>query len=156
MSLQFLAPGVATWTGGFSLCQPDHCLCMNLARSFSVTRCAKGAPYLGSYYVIFGSESNKMPVYEYSCKKCGRLVEVYQRISEPPLKKCKHCSGKLQKLISHSSFHLKGTGWYATDYTNGSGGLASSTQERAKKTSEEKRKQKANKPSSSKEGSNSV
>ncbi|MBW2601984.1 MAG: zinc ribbon domain-containing protein [Deltaproteobacteria bacterium] len=97
-----------------------------------------------------------MPVYEYSCKKCGRFVEVYQRIAEPPLKKCKHCSGKLQKLISQSSFHLKGTGWYATDYANGSGNFASPTQGEAKKTSEEKGKKTANKPGSSKEGSNSV
>lgn len=59
-----------------------------------------------------------MPIYEYECSKCGRIDEVLQKFSDKPLIKCKHCSGKLHKLISHSSFHLKGTGWYITDYTN--------------------------------------
>jgi putative FmdB family regulatory protein len=59
-----------------------------------------------------------MPLYEYECSKCGRIDEVLQKFSDKPQAKCKHCSGKLHKLISHSSFHLKGTGWYITDYAN--------------------------------------
>lgn len=59
-----------------------------------------------------------MPIYEYECSKCGKIEEVFQKFSNKPLVKCKHCSGKLHKLISHSSFHLKGTGWYVTDYAN--------------------------------------
>jgi putative FmdB family regulatory protein len=59
-----------------------------------------------------------MPIYEYECSKCGRIDEVIQKFSDKPLATCKHCSGKLHKLISHSSFHLKGTGWYVTDYAN--------------------------------------
>jgi len=59
-----------------------------------------------------------MPIYEYECSKCGRIDEVLQKFSDRPLGKCRHCSGKLHKLISHSSFHLKGTGWYITDYAN--------------------------------------
>jgi len=59
-----------------------------------------------------------MPIYEYECSKCGRIDEVIQKFSDKPLAKCKYCSGKLHKLISHSSFHLKGTGWYVTDYAN--------------------------------------
>jgi len=58
----------------------------------------------------------KMPIYEYECAQCGKIDEVLQKFSDKPLKKCKRCSGKLHKLISHSSFHLKGTGWYVTDY----------------------------------------
>ncbi len=57
-----------------------------------------------------------MPVYEYQCSSCGRIEEAFQKISEPPLVTCAHCSGPLKKLISHSSFHLKGSGWYVTDY----------------------------------------
>lgn len=56
-----------------------------------------------------------MPIYEYNCKKCGEF-DVTQRITEPELKKCPTCGRKVTKLISHSAFHLKGTGWYATDY----------------------------------------
>ena len=59
-----------------------------------------------------------MPIYEYECTKCSRTEEVMQKFSDKPLTKCKHCSGKLHKLISQSSFHLKGTGWYVTDYAN--------------------------------------
>jgi len=59
-----------------------------------------------------------MPIYEYECSKCAKIEEVFQKFSDKPLVKCKHCSGKLHKLISHSSFHLKGTGWYVTDYAN--------------------------------------
>jgi putative FmdB family regulatory protein len=57
-----------------------------------------------------------MPVYEYQCTECGQIQEVFQKISEPPLETCSHCKGHLKKLISQSSFHLKGSGWYVTDY----------------------------------------
>ena len=57
-----------------------------------------------------------MPIYEFQCGQCGKVEEVIQKFSDKPLTKCKHCSGKLNKLISHSAFHLKGTGWYVTDY----------------------------------------
>lgn len=57
-----------------------------------------------------------MPIYEYECIKCGRQTEVWQKISDPDVAKCEHCKGKMRKLISQSAFHLKGTGWYVTDY----------------------------------------
>jgi len=57
-----------------------------------------------------------MPIYEYKCKRCGKKLETIQRFSDLPLQKCPECSGKLEKLLSQSSFHLKGTGWYVTDY----------------------------------------
>ena len=56
-----------------------------------------------------------MPIYEYNCKRCGDF-ETTQRISEDPLKKCPTCGAKVTKLISTSAFHLKGSGWYMTDY----------------------------------------
>ena len=59
-----------------------------------------------------------MPIYEYECTKCGKIEEEIQKFSDKPMTKCKHCSGKLHKLISQNSFHLKGTGWYVTDYAN--------------------------------------
>jgi len=66
-----------------------------------------------------------MPIYEYECTKCGRIEEAIQKFSDRPLTKCTHCAGRLQKLVSHSSFHLKGTGWYATDYAGKSGNATS-------------------------------
>lgn len=59
-----------------------------------------------------------MPVYEYKCTQCGRIEEVIQKFSDKALTNCRRCEGKLQKLISQSSFHLKGTGWYVTDYSH--------------------------------------
>jgi putative FmdB family regulatory protein len=60
-----------------------------------------------------------MPIYEYECSKCGKVFEVFQRITEEPLTKCKFCEGQVNRLISQCSFHLKGTGWYVTDYKQG-------------------------------------
>ena len=57
-----------------------------------------------------------MPIYEYQCQKCEKTFELLQNINDPPLKQCRYCNGKVEKLISLSSFQLKGTGWYATDY----------------------------------------
>ena len=57
-----------------------------------------------------------MPLYEYECKGCDRVFEVLQRMNEEPLKKCIHCGGVVEKLISKSSFQFKGSGWYITDY----------------------------------------
>ena len=60
-----------------------------------------------------------MPIYEYQCEKCGEVFEVTQKISDPPLKKHDSCgSKKVKKLISQTSFQLKGGGWYVTDYAN--------------------------------------
>jgi putative FmdB family regulatory protein len=56
-----------------------------------------------------------MPIYEYDCQKCGTF-ETTQKITEKPLSKCPTCKGKVKKLISNTSFQLKGTGWYVTDY----------------------------------------
>ena len=56
-----------------------------------------------------------MPIYEYRCRKCGEF-EVTQRITATPLSRCPTCRGKVTKLISNTSFHLKGSGWYITDY----------------------------------------
>jgi len=62
-----------------------------------------------------------MPIYEYECSQCGNVLEVLQKFSDAPLKVCEHCSGSLHKIVSQSSFHLKGTGWYVTDYNTRSG-----------------------------------
>ena len=70
-----------------------------------------------------------MPIYEYECTKCGQIEEALQRFSDKPLSKCRQCSGKLSRLISQSSFHLKGSGWYVTDYA----GKSKNTSSKSKK-----------------------
>ena len=57
-----------------------------------------------------------MPIYEYKCGKCNEKFEVFQGITDGEVKTCKFCGGPVNKLISLSSFHLKGSGWYVTDY----------------------------------------
>lgn len=57
-----------------------------------------------------------MPIYEYQCNNCQRVIEVVQKFSDKPLNRCPACSGRVTRLISNCSFHLKGTGWYVTDY----------------------------------------
>jgi len=66
-----------------------------------------------------------MPLYEYLCEACGRTSEVLRRFDDPPLESCPHCGGKVKKQMSAPAFHLKGSGWYATDYAKKSGGDAS-------------------------------
>ena len=59
-----------------------------------------------------------MPVYEYECPACEHVFEVQQRMTDEPLKSCPDCQGEVKKLISASSFQLKGGGWYADGYSN--------------------------------------
>ncbi|MEN8154004.1 MAG: FmdB family zinc ribbon protein [Acidobacteriota bacterium] len=57
-----------------------------------------------------------MPIYEYKCRECNEIIEVLQKINSEPLEYCTKCNGKVEKLISSSSFQFKGNGWYVTDY----------------------------------------
>ena len=69
-----------------------------------------------------------MPLYEYQCSKCGRVFEVIQKFSDDPLTTHEDCGGKVEKLLSAPAFHLKGSGWYVTDYAkSGSGGESKSS-----------------------------
>jgi putative FmdB family regulatory protein len=91
-----------------------------------------------------------MPIYEYECTKCGQIEEVLQKFSEKPLSKCKHCSGKLHKLISQSTFHLKGSGWYVTDYAKKNNLTPSTNKKKEKKPTESKDSSKSSAKESSK------
>jgi putative FmdB family regulatory protein len=57
-----------------------------------------------------------VPLYEYECQKCGRRTEKIENVSGPHLKKCPHCGGKVEALISAPAIQFKGSGWYVTDY----------------------------------------
>jgi putative FmdB family regulatory protein len=92
-----------------------------------------------------------MPIYEYQCTHCGKIFEIFQKISDEPLKKCRICKGTLHKLISQCSFHLKGTGWYVTDYktpvssVNGSGNGGKTADKKEEKTADKKEEKTADK-----------
>ncbi|MBM7116569.1 FmdB family zinc ribbon protein [Archangium primigenium] len=74
-----------------------------------------------------------MPIYEYSCSSCGKTIDVLQKISDPTPEKCTACGAQasLSRVVSRSSFHLKGGGWYKDLYgstnTSGSSGGSSSS-----------------------------
>lgn len=81
-----------------------------------------------------------MPIYEYGCKNCGYEWEEMQRITADPLTDCPECNApQAQRLISRTSFVLKGSGWYVTDYGRGNDGQPkSSANDNKEKSSESK------------------
>ncbi len=64
-----------------------------------------------------------MPIYEYACGKCGHEVELMQKVSDPPPAKCEKCgSKKMSRVVSRTSFQLKGGGWYKDLYSSSTPG----------------------------------
>jgi putative FmdB family regulatory protein len=57
-----------------------------------------------------------MPLYEYQCQKCRHRFERIQRFSDPLVKKCPECGGKVEQLLSAPAVQFRGSGWYVTDY----------------------------------------
>ncbi|MBZ5698083.1 MAG: zinc ribbon domain-containing protein [Acidobacteriia bacterium] len=88
-----------------------------------------------------------MPLYEYRCLKCERHIEKIEKLGGPNLKKCPHCGGKVESVITAPAIQFKGTGWYVTDYgrkTSGGDGSKSEPSEKSEKT--EKSSKSASKP----------
>jgi putative FmdB family regulatory protein len=81
-----------------------------------------------------------VPLYEYKCLKCGRRTEKIEPVSGPHLKKCPHCGGKVEALISASAIQFKGSGWYVTDYAGKSSGVDKSEKSKDEKPSTDKNK----------------
>ncbi len=90
-----------------------------------------------------------MPIYEYECSACGHHEEVIQNFSDKPLTKCPGCSGKMNKLISQSAFHLKGSGWYVTDYADSKKPPASPDREKPDREQSDKENSGKEKPEAS-------
>jgi putative FmdB family regulatory protein len=57
-----------------------------------------------------------VPLYEYKCLKCGRHTDKIEPVAGPHLKKCPHCGGKVESVITAPAIKFKGSGWYVTDY----------------------------------------
>ena len=70
-----------------------------------------------------------MPTYGYRCEQCGHELEVFQSMSDVPLKTCEACGGGLRKLLYPVGVQFKGSGFYTTDYRNGGGGGGKSKSE---------------------------
>jgi len=79
-----------------------------------------------------------MPIYEYRCGKCGFQKEFLQRMSDEPLTSCPKCGKRsFSKMVTAAGFHLKGTGWYATDFKSG-GTKPAAKQDKSESKSESK------------------
>lgn len=63
-----------------------------------------------------------MPLYEYECQKCGRRTEKIEGVDGPHLRKCPHCGGKVERLVTAPAIQFKGAGWYVTDYAKKASG----------------------------------
>jgi len=92
-----------------------------------------------------------MPIYEYKCDTCGHVTEAWQKFSDPPLSTCEVCGGAVKKIISANTFHLKGSGWYVTDYASRSSGHKTAKTEQNEKTSKDEGKNDTKKAADTKE-----
>jgi putative FmdB family regulatory protein len=107
-----------------------------------------------------------VPLYEYACLKCGRHTDKIEPVSGPHLKKCPHCGGKVESVITAPAIKFKGSGWYVTDYaaksntgeekkSDGAAGNSSEPKESSSKDSggkESGSKESSSKDSSAKDG----
>jgi putative FmdB family regulatory protein len=102
-----------------------------------------------------------MPVYEYECGACGHRFEEWQKMSDKPIKTCPKCKAKkVEKLISATSFQLKGGGWYSDLYSSkkaastggegGGGGGGETKKESTKESAPAAKETKAEKPAPAK------
>lgn len=103
---------------------------------------------MGNSFLRGRLEKPDMPIYEYHCKSCKKNFEILQKISDAPLAKCPECGKKIKRLISQTSFSLKGDGWYKDGYSSTGSKIKSSAHEPSKKT--EKKETKAEKTSTKK------
>jgi putative FmdB family regulatory protein len=75
-----------------------------------------------------------LPLYEYRCLKCGRHTEKIENLNGPHLKKCPHCGGKVESVITAPAIQFKGSGWYVTDYGKKTAGGDSAKSEKGEKS----------------------
>jgi putative FmdB family regulatory protein len=77
-----------------------------------------------------------MPTYEYECKECSHSFEVFQAMSDEPLKICPRCGKEVRRLIfGGAGVIFKGSGFYVTDKNKGPGGKTSGTESKTADTS---------------------
>ncbi|MFH1653538.1 MAG: zinc ribbon domain-containing protein [Pseudomonadota bacterium] len=90
-----------------------------------------------------------MPIYEYECKSCKKYFETMQKASDEPLAQCPTCGKKVSRVMSRTSFALKGGGWYKDGYASG-GKKTSDTSSPKSSPKEKGSKEKSSNPPGSK------
>ena len=86
-----------------------------------------------------------MPLYEYRCLKCDRHTDKIEKMNGPHLKKCPHCGGKVESVITAPSIQFKGSGWYVNDYGKKTSGGDSSKSEKGEKQEKTEKSEKSEK-----------
>jgi len=98
-----------------------------------------------------------VPLYEYACLKCGRHTDKIESVAGPHLKKCPHCGGKVESVITAPAIKFKGSGWYVNDYaakpSSGDGKTSEGTAGNSGDSKESSSKDSGSKDSGSKEAS---
>jgi len=93
-----------------------------------------------------------VPLYEYKCLKCGKRTEKIENVNGPHLKKCPHCGGKVEQMLTAPAIQFKGSGWYVTDYAGKSSAKEAVTADSGSSESKESGKDKdSSKETSAKE-----
>jgi putative FmdB family regulatory protein len=89
-----------------------------------------------------------LPLYEYACLKCKRHTDKIENMNGPHLKKCPHCGGKVEPVITAPAIQFKGSGWYVTDYGKKTGGGDASKSEKGEKAEKTEKSEKSEKSDS--------
>src|SRR6266404_3855965 len=100
--------------------------------------------------------SHELPLYEYRCLKCKRHTDKIENLNGPKLKKCPHCGGKVESVLTAPAIQFKGSGWYVTDYgrkTSGGDASKSENSEKSDKSDKSEKSEKSSKPDSKSEPS---
>lgn len=90
-----------------------------------------------------------MPLYEYACLKCRRHTDKIENLNGPHLKKCPHCGGKVESVITAPAIQFKGSGWYVTDYGRKTTAGDSAKSEKSEKPEKPEKTEKSEKPEKS-------
>jgi putative FmdB family regulatory protein len=86
-----------------------------------------------------------LPLYEYACLKCKRHTDKIENLNGPHLKKCPHCGGKVESVITAPAIQFKGSGWYVTDYAKKTSGGDSGKSEKSEKSDKSEKTEKSEK-----------
>jgi len=89
-----------------------------------------------------------LPLYEYRCLKCDRHTDKIENLNGPHLKKCPHCGGKVESVITAPAIQFKGSGWYVTDYARKTSGADSGKSEKGEKSEKAEKSEKSEKSDS--------
>jgi len=89
-----------------------------------------------------------LPLYEYRCLKCDRHTDKIEKVDGPHLKKCPHCGGKVESVITAPAIQFKGSGWYVNDYGKKTSGGDSSKSEKSEKSEKTEKAEKSEKSES--------